>query len=80
MNVLKQLLLLGCGIAFLYRAAVAEDLDQGRLQALHLEDLQEHNDMVFIWRKGSLFAQHYQHLFQLLCPEGQPELPLAPGS
>lgn len=79
LNVLKQLLLLGCGIAFLYRAAVADDLAQGRLRALRLEDMQEHNDIAFIWRKGSLFARHYQALFQLLCPQGQPSPPIAPA-
>ena len=69
MHVLKQLLLMGCGIGFLYRCAAAEDLAQGRLQALHLQDMQERNDITFLWRKGSVFAQDYQRLFQLLRPE-----------
>lgn len=69
MHVLKQLLLMGCGIGFLYRCAVAEDLAQGRLRALHLQDMQERNDITFLWRKGSVFAQDYQRLFQLLRPE-----------
>lgn len=69
MNVLKQMLLQGCGIAFLYQAAVAEDLAQGRLRALHLLDMQEYNDISFIWRKGSVFAPEYQQLFQTLRPQ-----------
>lgn len=69
MNVLKQMLLQGCGIAFLYRAAVAEDLAMGRLRALHLQDMQEYNDINFVWRKGSVFAPEYQRLFQMLQPE-----------
>ncbi len=69
MNVLKQMLLLGCGVAFLYRAAVSEELARGRLRALHLEDVQERNDITFIWRKGSVFADHYRSLFRMLRPD-----------
>lgn len=73
MNVLKQLLLLGCGVGFLYQAAAQPQLKQGLLRAIPLEDLQESHDITFLWRKGSVFAQRYQQLFTLLAPEGQEE-------
>lgn len=75
MNVLKQLLLLGCGVGFLYQAAAQPQLKQGLLRAIPLEDFQESHDITFLWRKGSVFAQRYQQLFTLLAPEGQEEKP-----
>lgn len=68
MNVLKELLMRGCGVGFLYRAAVEADLQAGRLRQLVLEDLQEDHDITFIWRRGSAFAQRYQQLYQQLRP------------
>ncbi len=52
MNVLKQMLVQGCGIGFLYEAAVQEDLQQGRLRIIELEDFAEDHDITFLWRKG----------------------------
>lgn len=75
MNVLKQLLLLGCGVGFLYQAAAQPQLKQGLLRAIPLEDFQESHDITFLWRKGSVFAQRYQQLFTLLAPEGLEETP-----
>lgn len=75
MNVLKQLLLLGCGVGFLYQAAAQPQLKQGLLRVIPLEDFQESHDITFLWRKGSVFAQRYQQLFTLLAPEGQEEKP-----
>ncbi len=70
MNVLKEMLKLGCGVAFLYEAAVQEDIKAGKIRKLHLEDVQEQYEMTFIWRRGSLFAQQYQQLYALLKPMG----------
>lgn len=75
MNVLKQLLLLGCGVGFLYQAAAQPQLKQGLLRAIPLEDFQESHDITFLWRKGSVLAQRYQQLFTLLAPEGLEETP-----
>lgn len=68
MNVLKQLLLLGCGVGFLYQAAAQPQLAQGLLRAIPLEDFQESHDITFLWRKGSVFARQYQHIYSLLLP------------
>ena len=66
MNVLKELLLLGCGVGFLYQAAARPQLEQGTLQAIPLEDFHESHDITFLWRKGSVFAPRYRQLYELL--------------
>lgn len=74
MNLLKELLLEGCGIAFLYEAAVKRELQQGLVRQIHLEDFVESHDISFIWRKNSIFADRYQQLHQMLSPI-EPSLP-----
>ena len=68
MNVLKEMLLLGCGVGFLYQAAARPEIEQGKLREIPLEDFQESHDITFLWRKGSVFAPWYQTLHQLLSP------------
>lgn len=72
MNVLKQLLVLGCGVGFLYQAAARPQLERGELRAIALEDFHESHDITFLWRKGSVFSQQYRQLYDLLSPlEGE---------
>jgi len=71
MNVLKQMLVQGCGIGFLYEAAVQEDLQQGRLRIIELEDFAEDHDITFLWRKGSIFAPRYRRIYGELCQNEQ---------
>lgn len=72
MNVLKQMLLLGCGVGFLYQVAAWPQMKRGELQAIPLEDFQESHDITFLWRKGSVFAPRYRQLYELLSPaEGE---------
>lgn len=72
MNVIKQMLVQGCGIGFLYEAAVKTDLEQGRLRQIELDDFEETHDISFIWRKGSIFSQRYQKIYHELLPgEGE---------
>lgn len=67
MQVLKAMLLQGCGVSFLYEAAVREELCSGTLREIPLADVQESHDITFLWRKGSMFSEHYQELYELLC-------------
>lgn len=69
MNVLKQLLFRGCGVAFLYEAAVREELAAGALRELSLADFQESHDITFLWRKGSVFAPRFRQLHAFFFPE-----------
>ena len=71
MNVLKQMLVQGCGIGFLYEAAVQEDLQQGRLRIIELEDFAEDHDITLLWRKGSIFAPRYRRIYGELCQNEQ---------
>lgn len=52
MNVLKELLLLECGVGFLYQAAARPQLERGELRAIPLEDFHESHDITFLWRNG----------------------------
>lgn len=66
MNVCKQMLIKGCGIGFLYEAAVKDDIKSGRLREMELCDFQESHDITMIWRKGSIFSDRYRSLYEQL--------------
>lgn len=72
MHVLKQMLLRSCGVGFLYQAAAQDQLDQGLLREIPLEDFHESHDITFLWRRGSVFSPHYHQLFHFLLPSYQP--------
>lgn len=55
-----------CGITFLYRAAVEQELTKGSIQEIYIEDFHLLHDITFIWRKNSIFAKEYRALFQEL--------------
>lgn len=62
--VLKSLARAGCGVTFLYEAAVREELKDGSLREIPLEGFDVVHDFTFIWRKNSLFGADYKELFQ----------------
>lgn len=55
-----------CGISFLYKAAVEEDLERGILRQIPLEDFSVQHDFTFIWNRGSIFSKDFQSIFQAL--------------
>lgn len=61
-NLVKE----GCGITFLYRAAIQEELQSGVVQEINIEDFHLLHDITFLWRKNSVFAKEYRALFQEL--------------
>ena len=64
---IKQLVMAGCGITFLYEAAVKKELQDGTLLQLPLKDMELTHDISFIWNKGSIYQEHYKkfyHFFQ----------------
>lgn len=63
---IKSLAAAGCGITFLYEAAVREELESGKLVRLDLEDFNVKHDFTFIWRRGSVFSEYYKEFFDLL--------------
>jgi DNA-binding transcriptional LysR family regulator len=60
---IKSLVASGCGITFLYEAAVAEELQAGTLRVIPLEDFSLVNPFTMIWRKNSIFHAQYLQLF-----------------
>ena len=53
----------GCGITFLYEAAVKKDLEEGTLVPIPIKDFDVYHDFTFIWRKGSVYTDIYKTLF-----------------
>jgi DNA-binding transcriptional LysR family regulator len=65
MNAIKSLLEFGCGISFLYEAAVKNELKKGILREIKLKDFHMVHDFEFIWTKGSAFSDHYCEIYKL---------------
>lgn len=66
MNAIKSLVAEGCGITFLYEAAVIEELKEGSLAEIKLDDFQVTHDFNIIWNKGSMFAEEYRKIALVL--------------
>lgn len=66
MNAIKSLVEAGCGITFLYEAAVRKELEQGLYKEIKLEDFHVIHDFDFIWNKGSAFTDSYKKTYELL--------------
>ena len=65
-SAIKALVAEGCGITFLYEQAVRGELEGGQLMRIPLEDFQVTHDFTFIWRRGSIFSDYYQRLFEII--------------
>ncbi|MCC2865076.1 LysR family transcriptional regulator [Ihubacter massiliensis] len=65
-NAIKALAAAGCGITFLYEAAVKKELETGELIKIPLLDFDLTHDFTFIWRRNSVFSPDYIELFQQL--------------
>lgn len=63
LQTIKELTKSGCGITFLYETAVVEELKQGKLKKIELENFQITHDFTFIWRRGSIYGDTYRQLF-----------------
>ena len=66
LEALKSLAMEGCGVTFLYQAAVRCELADGRLREIELEDFRYRHDFTFLWRKNSVFPAWYHRLFHEL--------------
>lgn len=59
MHTIIGLLKRDCGISFLYKIAVEEELKAGTLQEIQLEDFRMQHDFDFIWEKHSIYTDRY---------------------
>ena len=66
LQTIKELTKAGCGITFLYEVAVREELERGELKKIPLSDFQISHDFTFVWRRGSIYRERYQEIFQRL--------------
>ena len=65
MTAIKTLLQDNCGIAFVYEAAVHEELLSGALKRIALKDFTLSHEFNFIYQKNSMFAKEYSSILQL---------------
>lgn len=63
-NAIKHLVKNNNGITSLYEVAVKDELENGTLKKIEIEDLQKTHDFYFIWRKNSAFKSLYQKLVE----------------
>jgi DNA-binding transcriptional LysR family regulator len=61
-NAIKCLVKNNNGITALYEIAVKDELKNGTLKKIEVEDLQKTHDFYFIWRKNSTFKSLYQEI------------------
>ena len=64
MQTIKELTKAGCGITFLYEAAVRRELEEGSLRQIPLQDFPVTHEFAFIWRRGSIYADRYREIFR----------------
>ena len=64
LQTIKELTKAGCGITFLYEAAVRRELKEGSLRQIPLQDFPVTHEFAFIWRRGSIYADWYRELFR----------------
>ena len=64
MQTIKELTKAGCGITFLYEAAVCRELEDGSLRQIPLRDFPVVHEFAFICRPGSIYAEWYGELFR----------------
>lgn len=64
LQTIRELTKAGCGITFLYEAAVKDELEDGSLKKIPLQDFQVTHEFTFIWRRGSIYADRYREIFR----------------
>ena len=59
MHTIIDLLKKDCGISFLYKIAVENELQSGRLREISLDDFKMQHDFNIIWEKHSIYTDKY---------------------
>lgn len=63
---LKHMVAEDFGISFLYKISVADELQAHILKEISIPEFHLTHGFYFIWRKGSIFTEHYKNIFQEL--------------
>lgn len=66
MHAIKSMVLADCGVAFLYKTAVREELNAGLIREIALTDFQISHSFYFIWNKNSIYTNIYRHICETL--------------
>lgn len=66
-GIIKQMLLEDLGVSFMYRAAIRQEEAQGQLVPIALKDFSLTHEIMFIFRKNSIFQEEYERIFEELC-------------
>ena len=66
MHTIIGLLKRDCGISFMYKIAVADELQAGTLREIQLTDFKMQHDFDFIWEKGSIYTEKYLEICEEL--------------
>lgn len=69
-SAVKTLVQQGCGITFIYEAAVKDELERGKLKKIHVKDLISKHEFTLIWRKNSIFSDYYKTIYENLINVG----------
>ena len=59
MHTIIGLLKKDCGISFMYKIAVIDELQNHVLKEIQLSDFKMQHDFDFIWEKGSIYTDRY---------------------
>ncbi len=59
MHTIIGLLKRDCGISFMYKIAVADELRTGLLKEIRLSDFKMQHDFDFMWEKDSIYTDKY---------------------
>lgn len=63
-HAIVSLLCQDCGISFLYKSAVEEEMANGTLKQIPLSDFMVMHDFTFLWNRDSVFSKEYETIFQ----------------
>ena len=75
LNAIKSMVCAGIGISFFYQPVVQTELDAGLLVEIPLQDFSVTHNFTFLWRKKSVFASYYRHVFDLMQQASSAPLP-----
>ena len=70
MHTIIGLLKRDCGISFMYKIAVAEEIKRGTLKEIRFSDFKMQHDFDFIWEKGSIYTEKYIGICEELLKNG----------
>ena len=66
MNAIKNLVMGNCGVTFLYRCAVENELEQRKIARINIKGLRMKHEMYAIWNRENLFDEYYEHILREL--------------